>query len=113
MKILFIHGNFPAQFKNLAGDLGSQEAHDVRYLTARKDPESFPMHGVQVVKYDEEEIETRSNQHNSVHSTITEQTRRGELIQAQVLRMIKSGFTPDLIFFHGGNGIGLFLKSIL
>ena len=27
--------------------------------------------------------------------------------------MIDSGFTPELIFFHGGNGLGLYIKPIL
>ena len=41
MQILFIHGNYPAQFRGLAEDLGSQNIHDVRFLTARKDPEKY------------------------------------------------------------------------
>lgn len=39
MNILFIHGNYPAQFRQMASALGKQGMHDVRFLTARADAE--------------------------------------------------------------------------
>ena len=39
MNILFIHGNYPAQFRVLATELGRQDIHDVRFLSARKQEE--------------------------------------------------------------------------
>ena len=37
MNILFIHGNFPGQFRSLALNFAQQSAHNVVFLTARED----------------------------------------------------------------------------
>ena len=111
MQILFIHGNYPAQFRNLVSDLGSQGVHDVRYLTARKDPEIFPLDGVKIEKYQESEEDI---QHRlGTQAIINEQITRGEIIQAKLYELILEGFRPKLIIFHGGNGLGLFLRQLL
>ena len=52
MNILFIHGNYPAQFRSLSSDLGAQGVHDVRFLTARKDYAAFPINGIKIEEYD-------------------------------------------------------------
>ena len=36
-----------------------------------------------------------------------------ELIQEKIKELIDSNYIPNFIFFHGGNGLGVFLKSIL
>ena len=71
------------------------------------------MHGVQIVKYNEDEIEHSNKQMSDIYKAIAQQSHRGEVIQTQILKMIESGFKPDLIFFHGGNGLGLYIKPIL
>ena len=48
MNVLFIHGNYPAQFHWLAQDLGQQGNHDVRFLTARAEAVHHALKGVQV-----------------------------------------------------------------
>ena len=111
MNILFIHGNYPAQFRSLATDLGRQSVHNVKFLTARKDPEKFPIQGVDVIAY--EESNNTINTDEALHSIIHDQTSRGKLIQEKIKELIQQDFIPQLIFFHGGNGIGIFLKSIL
>ena len=50
MNILFIHGNYPGQFKTLAEQFGAQDTH-VRYLTARKDTSNYPINGVQIINF--------------------------------------------------------------
>ena len=111
MNILFIHGNYPAQFRSLATDLGKQSVHNVKFLTARKDPEKFPIQGVDVITY--EESNSTINTDEALHSIIHDQTCRGKLIQEKIKELIQQNFIPQLIFFHGGNGIGIFLKSML
>ena len=34
MRVLFMHNNFPAQFRNIAGRLGQNPEHEVVYVTA-------------------------------------------------------------------------------
>ena len=110
MNILFIHGNYPAQFRSLASDLGKQGKHDVRYLTGRKDPEYYPLEGVNVVKYDAEKLLIEPGR-SQAQTIVIEQVNLGEHIHAQVRQLIQNGFKPRLIFFHGGNGLGLFLRQ--
>lgn len=112
MNILFIHGNYPAQFRNLATDLGGQGIHDVRYLTAREDPENHPINGVQIVQYEDEKA-SKSGSNSEAQAICNELINRGEIIQREVLKLASNDFQPHLIIFHGGNGLGLFLKELL
>ncbi len=112
MNILFIHGNYPAQFRTLAHTFGSQGSHDVRYLTARKDPENYPLPGVKVIKYNEDKL-TKLVDKSSAQKVSHEMIARGEIIQEQVIKILQTGFEPKLVFFHGANGIGTFLRGIL
>ena len=50
MDFLFIHGNYPAQFVHLAKGLAA-EGHRVVFLTNRKDPEVWPLQGVEVRRF--------------------------------------------------------------
>ena len=112
MNILFIHGNYPAQFRSLVSDLGRQQAHDVRFLTARKDPDKFPINGANVVRY-EDPKKTQILTSSRTQSIANEQIQRGEIVQEAIQKLINDGFTPRLVIFHGGNGIGLFIRQIL
>tara|TARA_B100001939_G_scaffold344852_1_gene360230 strand:+ start:3159 stop:4397 length:1239 start_codon:yes stop_codon:yes gene_type:complete len=112
MNILFIHGNYPAQFRNIASDLGHQGLHNIYFLTARKDPEKLPLPGVKVRQY--EDVKRRPEGISSEAQAIAnEQIQRGEIIQAEIIQLIRQGFRPQLILFHGGNGLGLFLRQLL
>lgn len=111
MNILFIHGNYPAQFRNLAADLGSQAKHDVRYLTAREDHDRFQLQGVNVIVY--KDIQEDSCYASAAQSILNEQLRRAERIQNEIVNMIKGGFVPKLIIFHAGNGLGTLIKQII
>ena len=44
---------------------------------------------------------------------MSEQVRRAEIIQFKIVELARNGFIPQLIIYHGGNGIGLFLKQVL
>ena len=112
MNILFIHGNYPAQFRHLASDLGGQKCHDVRFLTARKDTDSFPIDGVTIERY-EDISENASDLNTKAQTIINQQVRRGESVQVKIAELVSQGFVPKLIIFHGGNGLSLFLKQLL
>ena len=97
MNILFIHGNYPAQFRNIASDLGNQKIHDIRFLTARKDPEKYPLPGVQVHQYND--VKKSPDSINSHTQAIANEQIKEEIIQAEIIKLIKEGFKPRLIFF--------------
>ena len=111
MNILFIHGNFPGQFRSLALNFAQQSAHNVVFLTARKDHQVAAIPNVKVQVYDEIELQPQIT--SQFQKNIQEPVTRGLQIQKEILNLAKQGFIPRLIFFHGGNGLGLFLKELL
>ena len=51
MDFLFIHGNYPAQFKHLAALLGQNPNNRVIFLTAREDAHEDALPGVEIHRY--------------------------------------------------------------
>ncbi|MEL7012936.1 MAG: glycosyltransferase family 4 protein [Pseudomonadota bacterium] len=108
MKILFIHQNFPGQFKHLAHALAAQ-GHECVALTLRV-KETTMWNGVQVIPY---QIMERSNQstHPWVLDFDTKVTRAHACFSAA--RNLKNrGFEPDIILAHPGWGEAMFLKDV-
>lgn len=111
MDLLFIHGNYPAQFVHLARALGSQKQHRVVYLTNRQDPEVWPLPGVEVRRYDLHR-EPAPQTHPYLRGT-EQAVLRGQAVARILVDLLNQGFRPKLVFFHGGNGLGLFLRQLL
>jgi glycosyltransferase involved in cell wall biosynthesis len=108
MNILFIHQNFPAQFKFLAPAL-VQQGHVVVAMTMRK-TEGKAWHGVQLVPYG---ASRGSSPH--VHPWLSDfetKTIRGEACFKAALKMKAAGFNPDVIIAHPGWGESLFIKEV-
>lgn len=108
MKFLFIHQNFPAQFKNIAPQL-ARLGHEVVALTPR-DLGTKNWGGVKIVNY---AIQQASG--TNLHRWLTDfetKTIRGEACFLAALKLRKEGFTPDRIIAHPGWGESLFLKEV-
>jgi glycosyltransferase involved in cell wall biosynthesis len=107
MKILFIHQNFPGQFKFLAPAL-VRLGHEVLALTMQDTP-ATEWQGVRLVRYGVGRGSTPG-----VHPWVTDietKTLRGEACLNAALQLRKNGFTPDLIIAHPGWGESLFIKE--
>lgn len=108
MKILFVHQNFPGQFKHLAPALARQ-GHEVRAMTMKK-VEAGDWQGVRLVPY----AATRGSAAD-VHPWVTDfETKviRAEACFRAALALRDSGFTPDVVIAHPGWGESLFLKDV-
>ena len=108
MKILFIHQNFPGQFKFLAPALVKQ-GHTVVAMTMQK-TEAKEWQGVRLAPY----TATRGTT-PKVHPWISDfetKTIRAEACFRAALRIRAEGFNPDLIVSHHGWGESLFLKDV-
>jgi len=108
MNILFIHQNFPGQFKFLAPALVSQ-GHTVLGMTMQK-TETKAWGGVRLVPY----TASRGSTAN-VHPWVTDfetKTIRGEACFRAALKLKETGFAPDVIIAHHGWGESLFLKEV-
>ena len=107
MKILFLHPNFPAQFRHLATVLGRNKQNTVIFATNRREG-SIP--GVTKVIYEKSRT-ARPETHHYVRPL------ENAVLEAQgVYRVAQSlkdrGFYPDVIYGHSGWGPTLFMKDI-
>jgi glycosyltransferase involved in cell wall biosynthesis len=108
MKILFIHQNFPGQFKFLAPAL-VQQGHEVVAMTMQKS-EAKSWQGVSLVQYSAQRGSTPK-----VHPWVSDfetKTIRAEACFRAALDMKAKGFVPDIIVAHHGWGESLFLKEV-
>jgi glycosyltransferase involved in cell wall biosynthesis len=109
MDILFIHKNFPAQFRVLSQVLASDPAHRVVFLTNRDDPEAYPVPGVEPHRFELHRAVNPAT-HHYLHS-MEEGVLTGQAVLREALRLRESGFLPRLIIFHAGTGVGLYVSQ--
>lgn len=106
MNILFVHQNFPGQFKHLAPAL-TRQGHRVVALHINACPH---MPGVELVRY---AVTGRSGQ--NTHRWLADldtKTLRGEAAWQAALKLREQGFVPDVIVAHPGWGESLFLQQV-
>lgn len=106
-RILFLHPNFPAQFRHLATALAQNSNYQVVFGTNRQEG-AIP--GVLKVMYQPSRQANPSTHHyvrNLENAVVTGQAvyRMGEQLKAQ-------GFVPDIIYGHSGWGPTLFMREI-
>lgn len=108
MNILFIHQNFPGQFKHLAPALASL-GHDVTALILAK-TDAKQWNGVKLTPYSL----NRGNAKEAHPWTVDFESKviRGEACQRAALELSKQGYIPDVIVAHPGWGESLFLKEV-
>ena len=108
MKILFIHQNFPGQFKFLAPALAAK-GHEVAALTPKNNNAS-ECGDVKIHVYTPNRGSARD-----IHPWVTDfETKiiRGEACFRAALALKENGYTPEIIIAHHGWGESLFLKEI-
>ncbi len=113
MNILFIHQNFPGQFKFLAPAL-VQQGHNVQAMTMQKlatdAAGSATVQGVTLIPY-EPSMGSTANIHPWVVDFESKIIRAEGCFRA-ALKLKAQGFTPDVIIAHSGWGESLFLKEV-
>ena len=106
MRILFIHQNFPGQFKHLAPAL-AQRGHAVRALAMRADT-GVP--GVEHIVYTPARAPSKS-----VHPWLLDtevKFARAQAVMDACLAMRAQGYSPDVVIAHPGWGESLFIKAV-
>lgn len=106
MRILFIHQNFPGQFKHLAPAL-AQRGHAVRALAMRADT-GLP--GVEHIVYAPARAPSKS-----VHPWLLDtevKFARAQAVMDACLAMRDQGYSPDVVIAHPGWGESLFVKAV-
>lgn len=105
MNLLFVHQNFPGQFRHLAPHL-AQMGH--RVVAFAIDGPGLP--GIEMRRYRPARASSRD-----IHPWAAEfETKviRGEACAAAALRLKGEGFNPDVIVANPGWGESLFLKDV-
>ena len=108
MQILFVHQNFPGQFKSLAPAL-VKAGHDVSAITLR-DLAVSRWEGISITRYAISRISSKS-----IHPWLSDfesKVIRGEACFNAASDLKKSGYKPDVIVAHPGWGESLFLKEV-
>lgn len=108
MRILFIHNNYPAQYRHIAAALGANPNNKVGFLTQNKNPGDLP--GVTRLIF-----EPTRQPHPNIHlyvRSFENAVLEGQAV-ARVMDQLKSqNFMPDIICAHTGWGGGMFVKDI-
>jgi glycosyltransferase involved in cell wall biosynthesis len=108
MYILFIHQNFPGQFRHLAPALAARGHHVTATTMQRVDMQTWQ--GVDLVSYTANRG-TAPGVHPWAAETETK-IIRGEACFRACLNLKQSGYRPDLIIAHHGWGESMFVKEI-
>jgi glycosyltransferase involved in cell wall biosynthesis len=107
VNFLFVHQNFPGQYKHAAARLAADPRNRVVFITQDL-PGEIP--GVQKLVYAPDAGAAPSTHHyiRDLEAGI----RCGQAVARVALQLRNAGFTPDLIVGHNGWGETLFLKEI-
>jgi len=107
MNYLFIHQNFPAQYRHVVRHLADQPGNRIYFITQ---PNENAMSGVHKVTYAKDQ---RPPVNCHAYAAELERAIHTGATVADVCRQLKDqGFRPDLIVGHSGWGETLFVKDV-
>jgi glycosyltransferase involved in cell wall biosynthesis len=107
MRYLFIHQNFPGQYKSSAALLASDPANEVVAISKR---EQDLIKGVRHLKYKIEPEITPTTLPEL--KKFEEYIQHGKLAAGIALELKNEGFTPDVIAVHPGWGEAMYLRDV-
>ncbi len=107
MKILFLHPNFPAQFRHLAAALAKDPNHEVVFGTMRQEGR---LPGVRKAYY-----KTTRQADPATHRYVRpleNAVLQGQAVYRMAQQLKADGFYPHVVYAHSGWGSGMFIKDI-
>ena len=112
MDILFVHGNYPAQFRAQARALATDPGHRVVYATERDPvPHAEIIPALHIVRYT-----PRRQPNKGIHAYLSsseDAVLHGQAVVRCLHGLQQKGFQPKLVIYHAGRGLGLFLRQML
>jgi glycosyltransferase involved in cell wall biosynthesis len=107
LKYLFIHQNFPAQYRHVVRHLAADPANQVYFITQ---PNENYIPGVRKITYPRDQ---RGPVNCHTYAAEIERAIHAGASVAEVCRTLRAqGFLPDLIVGHSGWGETLFVKDV-
>jgi glycosyltransferase involved in cell wall biosynthesis len=107
MRSLFVHQNFPAQFRHVLRELSARGGEEIVFITQ---PEKPTLPGVTKVEYAPHRKVTQGI-HTYLGSTEAA-VINGQGVARAALALKSQGFVPDVIIGHPGWGETLYLKDV-
>ena len=110
MNLLFVHGNFPGQFLEIAPQLTKHCQARTVFLTKSDNPQNVSLPGIQLSRF-----ELHREPAKGVHTYLIPSelaVLNGQAVVRAVDQLIINGFYPDVAIVHGGMGYGLYLKTV-
>jgi len=110
MRILFVHNNFPAQYRRIMTYLADRPKLGVEMyaVTLEGNQQKTPVK--KTVRF-KPHRDARKNIHPALVYT-ERAVIHGQALYQALLPSKKAGFTPDIILSHSGWGSGMFLKDL-
>lgn len=108
MRILFVHQNFPGQFKHLAPELAKNKNQVI--ALSMTDSHRLAIPQVQVIQY-----QANRSTSTQIHPWVADfETKviRGHAAFNAAINLKNQGFSPDVIVAHPGWGESMFLKEV-
>jgi glycosyltransferase involved in cell wall biosynthesis len=107
MRYLFLHPNFPSQFRHLATALASDRSNQVVFGTRRPE-EALP----NVIKVLYKETGSPDPKTHRYVRPLESAVWQGQAVYRMAKALQNQGFVPDVVVAHSGWGPGLFIKDI-
>jgi glycosyltransferase involved in cell wall biosynthesis len=107
MKYLFIHQNFPAQYRHVVRHLANEPDHQIYFITQ---PNENAMSGVYKLTYPKDQRGAINCHGYAVE--IERAIHTGATVAELCRGLREQGFRPDLIVGHSGWGETLFVKDV-
>ncbi len=107
MNLLFIHQNFPGQFRHIAQHFARDPKHRVVAIGRDTCP---GMPGINLVKYARHRGPAKETHHYV--KTFEDGVIHGQGVVRLLLQLQKKGFTPDVVVGHPGWGETLYVKEV-
>lgn len=111
MDIVFVHGNYPGQFKHLAHMLAGNKQNRVYFLTSHEINITGKIPNIEIRRF-KSHRDINKDGHHYLSST-EEAVIKGQSVIRALASMIEENIKPRLIITHGGMGYGLFIKDLL
>lgn len=106
-KILFLHTNFPAQYRRLVPYLKADGGFDIRAGSEASSSQDITVPHVRFVQH----REARADIHPALRRT-ENAVLVGQAAYSSLHAFKKDGWIPDVICAHSGYGAGLFAKDV-
>jgi hypothetical protein len=110
MNLLFVHQNFPGQYKSLAAHYAVDPTNTVVALREARPDRPLNAKRIRLLEYAKPQGANPSTHHYLRDTEAC--VRRGQAVVRTLMPLRQEGFQPDVICVHPAWGEGLFLKDI-